>query len=254
MLEHYLKCFVNKKQINWINLLFLTEFVNNNNLHNFASVTLFYLMYEYHSKIRYKVENNFFEEKILSTKDRVEQLQNLWKNFEKRLKRVAEYQTKYYNKNHKSRKFIVGELILLSIKNFNQKCSSKKMFLKFTKSFKIENKIKKQTYWLTLSSTYHIHNVFFVFLLKSYYHKADDKNAHEFMQVSNLINDNEQWKVKKIVDRMKIKENNIWYQMKWVEWNKKYNQWLFENKLNNATNLKNEFNEKMKTSKKRKRK
>ena len=149
-------------------------------------------MYEYHSEIRYEVENNFFERKISSAKDRVEQLQNFRKNFEKRLKKVAKYQTKYYNKNYKSRKFVVGELILLSIKNFNQKRSNKKMSFKFVKSFKIENKIEKQAYRLTLSSTYRIHNIFYVFLLKSYHHRTDDKNAHEFMQVSNLINDDEQ--------------------------------------------------------------
>ena len=43
------------------------------------------------------------------------------------------------------------------------------------------------------------------------------------MQVLNLINDNEQWKMKEIVDRTKIKKNDIWYQMKWIEWNEKYN-------------------------------
>ena len=83
------------------------------------------------------------------------------------------------------------------------------MFSKFAKSFKIENKIEKQTYWLTLSSTYRIYNVFHIFLLKSYYYKIDDKNAHEFMQISNLINDDEQWKMKKIVDKMKIRKNDI---------------------------------------------
>ena len=119
MFKHYLKCFVNEKQINWTNLLSLTEFVNNNNLYNFASATSFYLIYKYHSKIRYEVENNFFEKKISSTKDRVEQLQSLRKNFEKQLKKVAEYQTKYYNKNYKLKEFVVDELILLSIKNFN---------------------------------------------------------------------------------------------------------------------------------------
>ena len=66
------------------------------------------------------------------------------------------------------------------------------MFFKFAKLFKIENKIEKQTYRLTLSSTYQIHNVFYVFLLKSYYHKIDNKDAHEFMQASNLINGDEQ--------------------------------------------------------------
>ena len=121
----------------------LTKFVNNNSLHNFADVTSFYLMYKYYSKIRYEIENNFFEEKISSIKDCVKQLQNFQKCFKKWLKKVAEYQTKYYNKNHKLRKFVVDELILLSIKNLNQKRSNKKMFSKFAKSFKIKNKIEK---------------------------------------------------------------------------------------------------------------
>ena len=60
------------------------------------------------------------------------------------------------------------------------------------KSFKIKNKIEKQMYRLTLSSIYRIYNIFHVFLLKSYYYKIDDKNAHEFMQVLNLINNDEQ--------------------------------------------------------------
>ena len=66
------------------------------------------------------------------------------------------------------------------------------MFFKFAKPFKIENKIEKQTYRLTLSSTYRIYNIFHVFLLKLYYYKIDDKNAHEFMQILNLINNDEQ--------------------------------------------------------------
>ena len=66
------------------------------------------------------------------------------------------------------------------------------MFFKFAKSFKIENKIEKQMYRLTLSSTYRIYNIFHISLLKLYHHKVDDKDAHEFMQVLNLINDDEQ--------------------------------------------------------------
>ena len=66
------------------------------------------------------------------------------------------------------------------------------MFFKFARSFKIENKIEKQTYRLTLSLTYQIYNIFYIFLLQLYYYKINDKNAHEFMQVLNLINDNEQ--------------------------------------------------------------
>ena len=48
-------------------------------------------MYEYHSKIRYEVENNFLKEKILLTKNYVEQLQSYQKNFEEQLKKFAKY-------------------------------------------------------------------------------------------------------------------------------------------------------------------
>ena len=94
-------------------------------------------------KFNMKSRTTFLKKKILSIKDYVKQLQNFRKNFKKRLKKVAEYQTKYYNKNHKLRKFVIDELILLSIKNLNQKRSSKKIFSKFAKLFKIKNKIEK---------------------------------------------------------------------------------------------------------------
>ena len=73
-------------------MLSLIEFIDNNNLHNFANVMSFYLIYKYYLKIRYEVENNFFEKKkISSTKNRVEQLQSFQKNFEEQLKKIAEY-------------------------------------------------------------------------------------------------------------------------------------------------------------------
>ena len=72
-------------------MLSLTKFVNNNNLHNFIDVTSFDLMYKCHSEIWYEVENNFFKKEISLIKNRVKQLQNFRKNFEKWLKKVAEY-------------------------------------------------------------------------------------------------------------------------------------------------------------------
>ena len=65
------------------------------------------------------------------------------------------------------------------------------MFFKFAKSFRIEDKVEKQTYRLTLSFIYQIHNVFYIFLLKSYHHRVDEKDAHEFIQISNLMNNDE---------------------------------------------------------------
>ena len=91
MLEHYLRCFANKKQINWANLLLLVEFVYNNNHHAFVDASSFYLLYKYHLEIKYHVENNFFKEKISSTTERIQQLQTLRQTLKKRLLKTAKY-------------------------------------------------------------------------------------------------------------------------------------------------------------------
>ena len=90
------------------------------------------------------------------------------------LQRVNAEQIKYYNINHKLKKYVVSDLILLSTKNFKQKRFSKKLSHKFIKSFRIKNKIKKQTYRFTLFNIYRIYNTFHVSLLKSYLHRVDD--------------------------------------------------------------------------------
>ena len=44
-----------------------------------------------------------------------------------------------------------------------------------------------------------------------------------------------------------------YYKMKWINWNDFYNQWLSKKNLNNVVELKTKFNERLQTSRKRKR-
>ena len=86
----------------------------------------------------------------------------------------------------------MDDLILLSTKNLKQKRTSKKLLHKFIESFKMKNKIEKQTYRLILSNIYRVYNTFHVSFLKSYLHRADDAKIKAMMQVSKLINDTKQ--------------------------------------------------------------
>ena len=63
----------------------MIEFVYNNSHHALVEASSFYLMYNYHPKIYYEVENNFIEEKISSIQERVKQLYDLRKILTKRL-------------------------------------------------------------------------------------------------------------------------------------------------------------------------
>ena len=109
-----------------------------------------------------------------------------------RLQRANVKQIKYYNINHKLKKYVVNDLILLSTKNLKQKRSSKKLLHKFIESFRMKNKINEQTYCLTLLNIYRIYNTFYISFLKSYLHCVNDAKTKIIMQVLKLINDTKQ--------------------------------------------------------------
>ena len=98
-----------------------------------------------------------------------------------RLQKANAQQIKYSNVNHQSKSYAVNDLMLLSIKNFKQKRFSKKLLHKFINSFRMKNKINEQTYHLTLSNIYRIHNIFLVSLLKLYLHRVDDQETKIIM-------------------------------------------------------------------------
>ena len=86
----------------------------------------------------------------------------------------------------------MSDLILLSIKNLKQKRLNKKLSHKFIESFRMINKIDKQTYCFTLFNIYRIYNTFHVLLLKLYLHRVDDAKTKAMMQVSKLIDNTKQ--------------------------------------------------------------
>ena len=141
ILETYLRIFVDAKQTKWANMLSMIEFVYNNVTHFFTNVSSYYLMYDYHSKIHYVIENDLIEKKILSAKDKIKHLHDVRKTLIKRLKHVVAKQTKYYNQKHTLKEFNVDDLIMFNIKNFKQRRFSKKMSHKYVKFFKIKNKV-----------------------------------------------------------------------------------------------------------------
>ena len=82
--------------------------------------------------------------------------------------------------------------MLLSTKNLKQKRFNKKLSYKYTKFFKIKNKINSQIYRLTLFNSYRIYNTFYVLLLKKYHYRVNDKITKFMLQTSKLINNKKQ--------------------------------------------------------------
>ncbi len=135
-----------------------------------------------------------------TTRARVEEITKLRNQLYKRLKITRNNQVKYYDEKYTSRIFNIENKFLLNFRNIHISKSSKKLDHKYYESFKIEKFIEKQAYKLRLFQTFRIHNVFHVFLLKSYKKRFDD------VETSSLIMINE-----KKHDEMKLILNNKLY-------------------------------------------
>ncbi len=205
MLKHYLQVYYSKKQDNWATLLLIVEFMYHQMKYSSLSCNLFKVMYDYESIFNIHIKNNAMKEEMSAAKKHVEMLQDMWNTLTKWWQNMINAQTKYYNWKHKFKFFNVNDLIMLLAKNLKQKKLSKKLLNKMIEFFCIQKLINKQMYHLDLSIIYKVHSVFHVFLLKLYNRRLNDDSVLDYL-VFKLINDEQEWKIEKILQKWKRKK------------------------------------------------
>jgi hypothetical protein len=159
---------------------------------------------------------------VSATRARIEEITKLRNQLYKRLKETRSNQVKYYDEKHISRIFNVEDKILLNFKNIHIFKSSKKLDHKYYESFEIEEFIEKQIYKLRLFNTFRIHNVFHVFLLKSYKKRFDDIITSS----SIMINEEKHDEIKLILNS-RLYRKRLQYFVKWLNWSDIENQWVY---------------------------
>jgi len=153
-LKHYLQCYCNEEQSNWVKLLPLVKFVYINTKQFTLRCSFFYMMTEYNAFIYYDIENNVWEEEVSAAKNRVKQLHKAHEKLLKWWKSTVASQVKAYNQRHKLKTYNKNDLVLLSMKNLSQKHLNKKLSHKFAESFHIQDIVEKQAYCLYLPTHY----------------------------------------------------------------------------------------------------
>ena len=249
-LEQYLRAFADKHQTSWARQLPMAEYAYMNSHHTSIGTTPFYAMYGYHPEIRWTVGDDLLEGKVPATNERIKRLQALRDELAERWREASESQKKYYNRKHKPKSYKVGDLVMLSTKNLNQKKPSKKLSPRFVGPFRVQDKVGAQAYRLLLPATYRIHNTFHVSLLEPYHYRADDEHTDSFMQAPELIDDEEIWEVEEVLDKVKNKQG-VWYKIKWVGWGHEYDQYLPSEELDTAAELRQAYEEKVGRKRKR---
>ena len=132
----------------------------------------------------------------------------------KNLRYAQIMQQKYYNKKHHLREFYKKDFVLLNVKNLWTIRSNKKLLHKYIEFFHIEESVKIQTYHLLLPTSYQIHSVFHISLLKSYESRSEKMEAH--ISENIIVNEHEKYKIEEILNKKNVK-SELWYKMKWLK-------------------------------------
>ena len=116
------------------------------------------------------------------------------------------------------------------------------------KFFCIQELIDKQTYHLDLSIIYKVHFVFHVFLLKSYNRRLNDDSIFDYF-VLELIDDEQEWKIEKILQKWKRKKI-LYYKIQWKEYFVEYDQWILSEDMKDVSKLIEAFETRLKCERK----
>lgn len=239
-IEHYLRCYSTWQQDDWVQMLGNAEFSYNNSAHATTGVSPFFALYGYHPNTGHFIEEEVPGGDVPTARERGEEMVEMRKTLGEQLLSAAEYQSKWYDKKHKTMSYALGDWVMLSTKNLKQLRPNTKLAHRFTGPFQITAIRGTQAYKLGLPLTMKVHPTFHVSLLEPYQCRPGEDPADRPQAVEEEIDGEEEYEVEQILQSREVR-GKCQYLVRWVGWPPAYDQWLPESELENAKKLMEEF-------------
>ncbi len=241
-LKQYLRCYINYRQNDWVQLLSVARLTFNSTTTEVISMSSFFANYEFKSKTLKKSRE--FAQLAQKATLQIEQLQLLQKELQKNIQFLSKCMTLYANKR-RDRRFTFKEKnkAYLLRQNIKTKRSSNKLNHMKLRSYKILEIKKLINYKLNLSAFMRIHLIFHICLLKS-------ANVNTSIQTEsseiNLKSQNVEYEVEDILDQQDIINQSHWL-IKWKDYDHIENTWKPEKNLKNCQKLLQQFQQRNST-------
>jgi transposase InsO family protein len=221
-LEQYLRAYVNFRQDNWAGLLGVAEFTYNSATHASTKLSPFYALYGYHPQ---PLQEDDWSTDLpnVAAEERVQELKKVRNYLEDALRHAIETQAKHYDKKHQPRKYVVGDLVMLSKKNLKSWRPSTKLDDRFDGPFEVIEVVGKQAYTIRLPKMYgNIHPTFHVSLLEPWHGRPGEIPADPKPIV---VDGEEEWEVEEVLTH-RIYRGKKQYLVKWKGFPSYENSWI----------------------------
>ena len=223
-LEQYLRFWVNHHQDNWRQLLPMAEYAHNSWRNETTKTSPYQTLMGYNPAADWQPTNS----SVPAPVTRLEQWTRARQTAYVQMKAAQE---RWAQAKKEGRKFQKDDLVWLEGCNLKTDQPTSKLAAKRHGPFAVAQVLSPVTYWLTLPEQWKIHPVFHVDLLTPYRETAF--HGDNYMRPPpDLINDEEEYKVEKILDsRVRGWRRQVQYLVKWVGYPDSNNQWLDEDQL-----------------------
>jgi hypothetical protein len=163
-IEQYLRCYVNYKQDNWVQLLPIAQFAFNNNK-SVTGISPFYANYGRHPELsRESIGLKPIAQKAQVETDKIQELHFLLKT---KLDKIAKTTTETANKKRsEGPDFQEGEMVYINTKNIKTQRPNKKLDHTRMGPYKIKKMLGPVSYEIQLPEGMNIHSVFHKSLLE----------------------------------------------------------------------------------------
>ncbi len=218
-------------QNDWVKLLLMIEFIDNNALFSVIFLISFFLNKDFHSCISFElnvIEYKSFHECLQMTKveNISEHMNKTLKFARKSLVKTRKQMMKQVNKHKKEVDYEIESKMFLNERNIITTRFFKKLNDKMLNSF-INLNLIDSSYKLKLSKSMHVHDVFHSDLFRSVINDLlpDQKNE---LSDSIMINDEDEWKINDILN---FRQYRRWlqYRVKWNDYDNNLNWYNVDN-------------------------
>jgi transposase InsO family protein len=218
-MEAYLRCYVNYKQTNWVELLPLAQFAYNSAVTETTKVSPFYANYGYDPEAyQTPLQTSALAQDAMI---QVDNLKSLHEELATDIRFLSQRSASYYNAGRSMGPTLKkGDKVYLLRKNVKTKRPSDKLDHKKLGPFEIEEVRGPVNYRLKLPKTMEIHPVFHVSLLEPAPLGAPPAPITEVQP----INPNAVYDVEEILDCQYIR-GRIRYLIKWLDYPHSENTW-----------------------------